>query len=115
LPFPKSVNGSPQKPCERVSLPYTFNDASAKNRRTTQYFEIAGSRAIYQNGWLARTIHRVPWEPKPRATFDKDVWELYDTRTYFSLTFVNVKNRSSTITAEVDIPQAGASGVILAK
>jgi len=85
LPFPKSVNGTAQKPFEGVSLAYTFDDAKAKDRHTTQYFEIAGSRALYHDGWLARTIHRVPWEPQPRATFDKDKWELYDTRKDFSL------------------------------
>lgn len=183
LPFPTSVNGTVQKPFEGVSLAYTFDDATAKGRHTTQYFEIAGSRAIYHDGWLARTIHRVPWEPKPRATFDQDVWELYDTRQDYSLandlaakhpakleelqalfmseairynvlplddrsiermdpllagrpdlmgartsltlypgmtgmmenTFLNVKNRSLTITAEVDIPGTGANGVILAQ
>ena len=183
LPFPKSVNGTAQKPFEGVSLAYTFDDAKAKDRHTTQYFEIAGSRALYHDGWLARTIHRVPWEPQPRATFDKDKWELYDTRKDFSLandmaaknpkklkelqalfmkeavkynvlplddrsiermdaglagrpdlmgartsltlypgmtgmmenTFLNVKNRSMTITGEVDIPQGGANGVILAQ
>jgi arylsulfatase len=68
-----------------VSLAYTFKAAQAKDRHTTQYFEIAGSRAIYHEGWLARTIHRVPWKSKPRATFDQDVWDLYDTRRDFSL------------------------------
>lgn len=183
LPFPESVNGTVQKPFEGVSLAYTFDDARAKDRRTRQYFEIAGSRALYQDGWLARTIHRVPWEPQPRATFDQDVWQLYDTRKDYSLaddlaaanpaklkelqaafmseavrynvlplddrsiermdpglagrpdlmgtrtsltlypgmtgmmenTFLNVKNRSMTITAEVEIPQAGANGAILAQ
>ncbi len=183
LPFPKSVNGTAQKPFEGVSLAYTFEDAKAKDRHTTQYFEIGGSRALYHDGWLARTIHRVPWEPQPRATFDQDVWNLYDTRLDFSLandvaaknpgklqelqalflkeaakynvlplddrsiermdpglagrpdlmgartsltlypgmtgmmenTFLNVKGRSVTIAAEVDIPQGGANGVILAQ
>ncbi len=64
---------------------YTFDDAKAKDRHTTQYFEIFGNRAIYHDGWLAGTVHRAPWETKPRATLDKDVWELYDTRTDFSL------------------------------
>src|SRR5207245_5744643 len=47
---------------------------------------IFGNRAIYQNGWLAGTVHRAPWEFKPRATFENDKWELYDTRSDFSLT-----------------------------
>src|SRR5262249_45433219 len=42
-------------------------------------------RAIYLDGWLAGTVHRVPWEPSARATLQNDVWELYDTRTDFSL------------------------------
>ena len=31
------------------------------------------------------TIHRAPWEPKPRAALLDDKWELYDTRNDFSL------------------------------
>jgi arylsulfatase len=64
---------------------YTFEDTKAKDRHTTQYFEIAGNRAIYHDGWLAGTVHRAPWETKPRGTFEADVWELYDTRRDFSL------------------------------
>jgi arylsulfatase len=183
LPFPKSVNGTEQRPLEGVSFAYTFNDANAKDRHTTQYFEILGNRAIYHDGWLARTTHKAPWEAKPRATLENDVWELYDTRRDFSLAddlsaqepgklkdlqalflkeavkynvlplddrmlerflpelagrpdlmgkrksltlyegmtgilenaFINVKNRSHTITAEVEIPKDGANGVILAQ
>jgi arylsulfatase A-like enzyme len=58
LPEPKVVNGTPQRPIEGTSLVYTFDDAAAKERHTTQYFEIAGNRAIYHEGWLARTIHK---------------------------------------------------------
>jgi arylsulfatase len=79
------VNGTPQIPMEGVSMVYTFEDARAKERHTTQYFEIAGNRAIYHDGWLARVIHRAPWEYQPRRTLDKDVWELYDVRSDFSL------------------------------
>jgi arylsulfatase len=181
LPEPRAVNGTAQTPIEGVSLAYTFDDARASSRHTTQYFEIFGNRAIYHDGWLAGTVHRVPWEPNPRATLQHDEWELYDTRTDFSLTndlaarnpdrlkemqelflkeaiknhvlpiddrgvervnaalagrpdlmagrtsltvyegmtglsenvFINVKNRSHTITAEVDVPTSGADGVIL--
>ncbi len=183
LPEPKVVNGTPQVPMEGNSLVYSFDDPKAKERHTTQYFEIAGNRAIYHDGWFARTIHRAPWEPKGRHTLQDDVWELYDTRTDFSLAsdlaaknpkklaelkaifmkegekyhvlpiddrvferldakavgrpdlmagrtsmnlaegmtgmlegvFVNVKNRSKSITAEIEIPAAGANGTILAQ
>jgi arylsulfatase len=166
---------------EGTSLVYSFDDARAKERHTTQYFEIAGNRAIYHDGWFARTIHRAPWEPKPRRPLADDVWELYDVRADFSLAsdlaakeparlaemqalfmkeagryhalplddriferaiaaavgrpdlmggrtsltlgegmtgmmenvFLNVKNKSVTITAEVEVPTSGANGAIL--
>jgi arylsulfatase len=183
LPEPKVVNGTPQIPIEGVSMAYTFDDARAPERHTTQYFEIAGNRAIYHEGWLARTIHRAPWESKPRSALADDVWELYDVRTDFSLVndlaakqpqklgemkalfmkeaeahhvlplddrvferalaelvgrpdlmggrtsltlaegmtgmmenvFVSVKNKSKTLTAEVDVPQGGGNGTIVAQ
>ena len=85
LPEPKIVNGTPQTPIEGVSMVYTFADAKAPSRHTTQYFEIFGNRAIYNDGWLAGTVHRAAWELKPRTTLENDKWELYDTRSDFSL------------------------------
>ncbi|HWH42172.1 MAG TPA: arylsulfatase [Usitatibacter sp.] len=86
LPEPKMVNGVKQIPMEGTSLAYTFENAKAKERHTTQYFEIAGNRAIYHDGWYARTIHRAPWEPKPRRSLkDNSAWELFDVRADFSL------------------------------
>ncbi len=76
-PSRRSVNGTPQTPIEGVSMVYTFDDAKAKDRHKTQYFEIFGNRGIYHDGWLARTVHRAPWEAKPRAPFLEDKWELY--------------------------------------
>ena len=71
LPEPKVVDGTPQIPMEGVSLMYSFEDSKARERHTTQYFEIAGNRAIYNDGWYARTIHRAPWEYQPRASLDR--------------------------------------------
>jgi arylsulfatase A-like enzyme len=181
LPEPKVVDGTPQIPMEGVSMVYTFDNAKAKDRHTTQYFEIAGNRAIYHDGWFARTIHRAPWEMKVRNPLEKDVWELYDVRNDFSLStdlaaknpkklkemqalfmkeaethhvlpiddrlleranaavvdrpdlmagrtsltlaegmtgmlenvFINVKNKSNTITADVEVPASGANGAII--
>ncbi len=183
LPEPKAVNGVPQTPIEGVSLLYSFHDAKAQDRHQIQYFEMFGNRAIYHDGWLAGTLHRAPWELKPRTTLEQDKWELYDTRTDFSLTndmagknpaklkelqdlfleeavkyhvlpiddrviervnpalagrpdlmagrtsltvyegmtgmsenvFINMKNRSHTITAEVTILKGSAKGVVLAQ
>ena len=85
LPFPKVVNGVEQRPMDGVSLIYSFNDSGAKDRHVTQYFEMFGNRAIYHDTWFARTIHRAPWEQKPRRPLTEDIWELYDTRNDFSL------------------------------
>jgi len=86
LPEPKVVNGTPQRPMDGVSMVYSFDNAKAKDRHTTQYFEMFGNRAIYKDGWFARVIHKAPWEPKPRRALDDNSgWELYDTRTDFSL------------------------------
>lgn len=184
LPEPTSVNGVLQIPMAGTSLLYSFDDASAKERHTTQYFEIAGNRAIYHDGWYARTIHRAPWEAKPRRSLkDNSAWELYDVRRDFSLAndvaaqnpeklaelqklfleeaakygvlpmddrvferldaasvgrpelmagrtsltlaegmtgmlegaFINVKNRSLTITAEIEVPESGGNGTLIAQ
>jgi arylsulfatase len=183
LPEPKSVDGTLQAPIEGVSMKYTFDDAEAKTRHTTQYFEIFGNRAIYHDGWLAGTVHRPAWDFLPKTTLENDKWELYDTRVDFSCSnnladknpaklkelqglflkeaakyqvlplddrvlermtaervgrpelmegrtsvtlftgmkgmtenvFINVKNKSHAITAEVEIPASGANGVILAQ
>jgi arylsulfatase len=162
---------------------YSFDQPKAESTHTTQYFEIFGNRAIYHDGWLAGTVHKAPWESKPRAKLLDDKWELYDTTKDFSLVndlaaanpkklkemqelfikeaiknrvlpiddrsvervnaatagrpdlmgdrtsltlsegmnsmsenvFINIKNRSLSITADVEIPEGGANGVILAQ
>jgi hypothetical protein len=87
IPTPSEVDGVPQKPMNGVSLAYTFNDAKAPERHTTQYFEVFGNRSIYHDGWMASAFHgRYPWMaymPKQRS-FEEDKWELYDLRTDFS-------------------------------
>jgi arylsulfatase len=175
------VNGTVQTPIEGMSLAYTFADSKAPSRHTVQYFEILGNRAVYQDGWLAGTVHRAAWEFKVRRPLEEDIWELYDTRSDFSLSndlaaknpeklkemqalflkeavkysvlplddrlterfvaalvgrpdlmagrslltvydgmtgmtenvFLNLKNHSHVITAEVEIPKNGAKGVLL--
>ena len=86
LPEPKSVNGVVQTPIEGTSLVYAFNDAKAPERHKTQYFEMFGNRAIYNDGWLARTIHRMPWQTGAQTALTADVWDLYNVKEDFSLT-----------------------------
>ena len=84
LPFPKSVNGTVQRPFDGESLVYTFDDAKAKERHTTQYFEMFGNRGIYNDGWVAATRHSIPWLMVANPPLSKDVWELYHVADDFS-------------------------------
>jgi arylsulfatase A-like enzyme len=78
LPEPVQVHGITQRPYEGVSMAYSFGDAEAPDRHTTQYFEMFCNRGIYHRGWTAVTRHSVPWDmSKPMPDFDDDVWELY--------------------------------------
>ena len=61
LSAPKFVDGIQQQPIEGVSFGYSFDDAKAPERHTTQYFEMFTNRGIYHEGWTACTKHAVPW------------------------------------------------------
>ncbi len=183
LPFPRMVNGTAQRPLDGVSMVYSFADAKARGRHSTQYFEIFGNRGIYHDGWVACTRHSIPWLNVPLPPLKDDIWELYNVDEDFSqannlassnpeklkelqdlfmkeaaknhalpiddrrverfdpsiagrpdlmggrtsLTvyegmtgmaenaFINTKNRSYTITADVQLPDANTNGVILAQ
>jgi arylsulfatase A-like enzyme len=85
IPEPKIVNGIPQKPIEGVSMLYSFDDAKAKDRRTTQYFEMFCNRAIYHDGWVACSHFGTPWDNASRGgDFLKAPWELYNVEEDFS-------------------------------
>ena len=86
IPHSTSIDGVKQKPLDGVSMLYAAQDKDAKDRHTTQYFEMFGNRGIYHEGWLARVVHQVPWQGKPLCTLDEDVWELYNIDEDFSLT-----------------------------
>jgi arylsulfatase A-like enzyme len=182
IPEPTYVEGVQQSPMEGVSMLYSFNDGSAKDQHTIQYFEMFGNRGIYMDGWTAVTRHSIPWQLSAKTTpFDEDVWELYDTNTDWTQahdlaaempdklaelqrqwlieatryqvlplddrraermipatagrptlikgdtqvlfpgmamgenTVVDIKNKSYAVTANVTIPESGATGVIIAQ
>jgi arylsulfatase len=81
---PVMVNGVGQKPIEGVSMAYTFDkaNANAPSTRSTQYFEMVGNRAIYQDGWLAATTPPLPpWDlglGKFPNVVNGYTWELYN-------------------------------------
>ena len=82
---PAQFNGVAQKPIEGVSMVYTFDDAGAKDRRTTQYFEMLGNQGIYHDGWMASAIRGIPWasENEPGDLLNMP-WELYHVEEDFS-------------------------------
>ncbi len=90
VPAPKSIDGVEQKPIEGTSLVYTFDDAKAPSKHTTQYFEMFGNQGIYHDGWVACTTPGVaPWdsaaETEGRLPSVLDYkWELYDVSQDFS-------------------------------
>ena len=181
LPEPLSVNGVQQQPLHGVSMAYTFDDAGADDRHTTQYFEMFCNRGIYHEGWTAVTRHSIPWVATESPAFDDDVWELYapddwtqahdlaaeqpdrlrDLQRLFLIeagkynvlplddrrferfnpdlagrpqlthgssqilfgrmgrlsenSVLSIKNKSHAITAQIDVPDSGADGVILSQ
>jgi arylsulfatase len=84
IPQPRTVNGVKQRPMDGVSMLYSAADAKAKDRRTTQYFEMFGNRGIYHDGWVACTRHSIPWLMVPLPSVKDDVWELYNVDKDFS-------------------------------
>ena len=84
IPQPKIVDGIPQRPMDGVSMLYSAANANAKDRRTTQYFEMFGNRGIYHDGWVACTRHSIPWVIEPLPPVKDDVWELYHVEEDFS-------------------------------
>lgn len=88
---PDVVDGHRQDPIDGISFAYTFDAPNAPERKTTQYFEIMGSRAIYDEGWMASAFGpRRPWvaELPDISSWDpmQERWELFDTRQDYSLT-----------------------------
>src|SRR5690625_1227912 len=88
LTLPTEVEGTPQQRLDGVSMAYSFADPEAEGKRTTQYFEMMGNRAIYHDGWLAST--RPPpatWLEEPLYDADTPLdyeWELYNLDEDFS-------------------------------
>jgi arylsulfatase A-like enzyme len=78
LPAPEFVDGIQQQAIEGTSFAYSFDNANAVERHTTQYFEMFVNRGIYHEGWTACTKHSTPWLLSANLPkIENDVWELY--------------------------------------
>ena len=84
LKAPEYVDGIRQAPIEGTSFAYTFDAANAKapSRHKTQYFEMMGQYALYDEGWLLSTkVNRAPWQafgPANPDPLDNQTFQLYD-------------------------------------
>ncbi|MDR4494007.1 MAG: hypothetical protein R3B74_06235 [Nitrospirales bacterium] len=80
------VNGVPQDSFDGISLVYTFGDAKADDRRTTQFFDIMAGRGIYHDGRFIDAMGPPePWvggvpEGIKKWSLEKEMWELYNIR-----------------------------------
>jgi arylsulfatase len=74
LEMPEHVKGFSQKPLEGVSIKYSFENEKAPTQKTTQYYNMLGSRGIWHDGWKASTVHPTiaGW-----GNYAKDRWELF--------------------------------------
>ncbi len=134
---PEIVDGIKQSPIEGTSLVYTFDKKNAKapSRHKTQYFEMFGQWALYHDGWLLSTkVNRAPWEafgPANPDPLNNQVLELYDLTRDFSQShniaegnpnkvkemkamFIEEAKASYTFTADIEVPEGGAEGMIVA-
>jgi len=70
---PQRLNGFEQRAIEGESFAASLTQPDAPAKRT-QFYAMLGQRAIYEDGWLACTLHPPlsSW-----GKFDQDVWELY--------------------------------------
>ena len=73
---PETIKGHVQSAFDGVSMRSSFDDAKAPTTRTTQFYSMLGSRAIWHDGWKAVTTHPTlaGW-----SHFNDDEWELYHT------------------------------------
>ena len=68
IPEAKVVDGINQEPMDGTSFLFTFDDAAAPERHTTQYFEMFGSRGMYQDGWWAASRPDRRTSRRPRTS-----------------------------------------------
>ncbi len=72
IAMPERFAGHEQIPLHGGSLAPTWDGRDAPAPRPRQYFEMAGHRGLYENGWKAVTYHQ---KGQP---FEQDTWALYN-------------------------------------
>lgn len=87
---PDEIDGVGQMKFDGVSIAGILADPAAPEVRTTQYFELLGSRSIIHDGWKATTNH-VPEGLldeeellEGSRTYEEDTWSLFNLATDFA-------------------------------
>ena len=78
VPTLLGLAGNSGESLDGISLAYTFDSPGAPTRKRVQFFETAGDRAIWVDGWKAVTQHRAG------TRFEDDHWALYHASDDFS-------------------------------
>jgi arylsulfatase len=73
---PEVVKGYTQWDLDGTSFKYSFDDASAKTQKPSQFYVMLGTRAIWRDGWKAEALHA--GAPADWGHFADDQWVLYN-------------------------------------
>jgi arylsulfatase len=78
MELPETLKGYTQFPLEGVSFAGSFDDPAAETGKTSQFYSMGGTRAIWSEGWKASAIS--PSAPDAWADYPSQEWELFDTQ-----------------------------------
>lgn len=105
---PREVDGVTQLPFDGASIAAVLQDPSAPNPRTTQYFELLGSRSIIHDGFKATTDHVPEGLLDEEAllegsrNFASDHWSLFD----MDADFAEVNDLSESMPKQVAVMES---------
>jgi len=79
IELPETLKGYTQFPLEGISFATSFDDEAADTGKTTQFYSMGGTAAIWHDGWKAASL--TPAAPDMWADYAGQIWELFDTTT----------------------------------
>ena len=77
IELPETLKGYTQFPLEGVSFAASFTDPNAQTGKTTQFYSMGGTAAIWHEGWKAAAL--TPSAPDMWGDYAGQQWELFDT------------------------------------
>ena len=78
VPLAPVLNNAPQTLMEGISQETMLKARATPRQSRAQYFEMYGNKALWSDGWVITTSHRLdPWRMDQTGPIDKP-WELYN-------------------------------------